>query len=348
MEYLRIRLREPIGLRQDIKRACELIHKEVTHAACRAPMAIHPLLLDLTCSLPQGVITMRLWLAVVFALILVSAGSAYEMKAYRFRDDYGMEPLQEYDSALSYYYYIPCPTYSWFWGINGLEAEEIIGVTYDLAQHSMGGLDPPDPVNDHRLMGFRVLNLAEAGSMYPGLFAVQFDVWCAQSRSCYNPIEEAHLWSSGPICLQEGYNYIWIEPNGVSICPCCLDLGPPPTDPLITITATKLGGNPSRPVWGFDDISHPVNMGCDLHDYGCLPALYPRPWVSHYPSIHSGYFGSYHWQYCPPLLFPDPMDTTLDYSDFGFIELAWRAYFKSTGPTSTDGVTWSEIKSLYR
>jgi hypothetical protein len=66
----------------------------------------------------------------VLALVLVLATSAFglEKKAWQLKDDFGVEP--QYDGALQYYYYIPCPTYSWFWAYTGWDIGDIIGVTF--------------------------------------------------------------------------------------------------------------------------------------------------------------------------------------------------------------------------
>ena len=53
---------------------------------------------------------------VLIVLMLLLATPAFsvghlEKQAYQMRDDFGTERL--YDGALQYYY-IPCPTYSWF------------------------------------------------------------------------------------------------------------------------------------------------------------------------------------------------------------------------------------------
>jgi hypothetical protein len=87
-----------------------------------------------------------------------------------------------------------------------------------------------------------------------------------------------------------------------------------------------------------------------MHDESCLPALYPRPYVSHYNTIHSGFYGWAHYlgMYCPPGWFLDGRDTTDDGSQYGFIELAWTIYLGYTGPTATEPTTWGAIKSMYK
>jgi hypothetical protein len=113
------------------------------------------------------------------------------------------------------------------------------------------------------------------------------------------------------------------------------------------VTATHTGTNGIYPAWGFDNISTALEAGCVMHDIGCLPALYPRPAAGHYGIVHSGYYGT-GLQYCPPLGFVDGRDTTMDGSQFGFIELLWRIYVSCTGPTAGEPSTWSNIKSIYR
>jgi hypothetical protein len=83
-----------------------------------------------------------------------------------------------------------------------------------------------------------------------------------------------------------------------------------------------------------------------MHDYGCLPGLYPRPYVSHYPSIHSGYYGQ-DFEYCPPQWLKDRGDTTPDANQYGFIELAWRLYLTCSGPSEATTTTWGDIKAMY-
>jgi hypothetical protein len=83
-----------------------------------------------------------------------------------------------------------------------------------------------------------------------------------------------------------------------------------------------------------------------MHEYGCMPVLYPRPYASHYSTIHSGYYG-HDFEYCPPQWFKEPNDSTPDGTEYGFIELAWRIYIGCDGPTQTQSTTWGSIKTLY-
>jgi hypothetical protein len=96
-----------------------------------------------------------------------------------------------------------------------------------------------------------------------------------------------------------------------------------------------------------DNICTPLGAGCDMTDIGGQAALYPRPAVSHYGTIHSGYYGV-GFAYCPPLWFCDGEDTTEDCSECGFIELAWTIYMACNGPTAAEPTTWGNIKSIYK
>ncbi|MBW2172931.1 MAG: hypothetical protein JRF69_13385 [Deltaproteobacteria bacterium] len=91
-----------------------------------------------------------------------------------------------------------------------------------------------------------------------------------------------------------------------------------------------------------------------MHDLACLPAVFPRTWAGGMgASVHSGYVGSYPFQYWPPLPLPDgsPYDRDLG-ERYGFVEAAWRMYFNCSGPTrlkkGTQPTTWGGIKSLYQ
>jgi hypothetical protein len=118
-------------------------------------------------------------------------------------------------------------------------------------------------------------------------------------------------------------------------------------NPRILVTATHTGTDGIYPAWGMDNISTGIETACIMHEYGCCPALYPRPYVSHYRTIHSGFYGPA-FMYCPPQWFCDGRDTTPDCDLYGFIELAWRVYMICSGPTATEPSTWGNIKSMYR
>jgi hypothetical protein len=279
----------------------------------------------------------------VIALVLVLATSAFglEKKAYQMREDFGTEP--QYDGALCYYYYVPCPTYSWFWAFTGWVPGEIIGHGFDIGAQGTNGFAPLDPLNCHTIEIIRILDFAGYGIYYPGLFTVEFDIWCAEGGP------GIHLWGSGPYETGFAWNYVYVEPPVcISQCMgyCCDDY-----QPIILVTATHTGTNGVYPAWGMDNISTALEVACVMHDYGCLPAVYPRgpvtPGVCE-GNVHSGYFGNFQWEYLPPLCFADGRDTTPDASQFGFIELAWRIYVACTGWTSTEPSTWGNIKSMYK
>ena len=291
---------------------------------------------------------MRILICSCLLLVLAAAvfGLDLEKRAYQMREDFGSAPL--YDCTLNYYYYIPCPTYSWFWGFTGWDHGDIVGHWFDLHDFTMFYSGCPDyvactPCNCYQLEQFRVLDFAGYGTIYPGLYEVQFDIYCSDEQGC--PIGPP-LWTSLPWVTAFGWNYIPVNGGaGISLCECV------PPDPALLprflITATHVGADGGYPEWGSDNISGPVETACLLHDYGCCPALFPRPEVSHYPIIHSGYYGP-GFLYCPPLWFCDGADETPDCSQYGFVELAWRVYVICSGPTGTDPSTWGNIKSMYR
>jgi hypothetical protein len=291
---------------------------------------------------------MRIVICVWMVLMLAAAafGLDLETRAYQMREDFGSAPL--YECTLNYYYYVPCPTYSWFWAFSGWEPGDIVGQWFDLHDFTMYYSGCPDyvtctPCNCYQLEQFRVLDFAGYGTVYPGLFTVEYDVYCSDDLGC--PIGPS-LWNSGPWENGYAWNYILINGGlGISLCECV------PPDPALLprflITATHVGADGSYPAWGSDNISTPFETACLLHDYGCCPMLFPRPEVSHYPIIHSGYYGP-GFVYCPPQWFCDSADETPDCTQYGFIELAWRVYIICSGPTETEPSTWSEIKSMYR
>ncbi len=289
----------------------------------------------------------RLLICVAMVCMLTSSSAlAIDKKAYRMREDFGTAPL--YDCALQYYYYIPCPTYSWFWAFSGWEFGDVVGKWFEIGDLSSGGFGPCDPADCQMLETIRVMDLMAYGTTYPGMFTVEFDVFCADGYGC--PIGPS-LWHSHPIDTGwdwgYGWNYVWLEPP-LSICPCAIDPGPPPSAPRILVTATHTGYVASLyPAWGADNISAPLGEDCAMHDEGCLPALFPRPYTSHYATMHSGYYGR-NFEFCPPQWFKDGGDTTADGSQYGFVELAWRIYIDCTGPTKTRNSTWGDIKSIYR
>ena len=286
---------------------------------------------------------MRLATVACLVLVLLTGTSALalEQRAFQIRDDFSMEPIS--DGTLQYYYYIPCPTYSWFWARTGWDVGDILGEWFQIGDVSTGGYDPCDPASCHMLDQFRVLDFAGYGSTH-AMFLIEFDVYCADEYGC--PVGPS-LWNSGTMGTNFGWNYIDIDPS-ISICGCAVNPGPPPSGPRVLVTVTHTGADATYPAWGFDDVSSPVLTGCDLHDYGCLPMLYPRPYTSHHTTIHSGYYGNWDFQFCPPQWFRDGRDTTPDGSLYGFTELCWRLYLTCSGPTEVMPTSWSSIKSIYR
>jgi hypothetical protein len=298
---------------------------------------------------------MKLFTVLALVLILATSVFAVEKKAFQMREDFGTEPLGDYTCALNYYYYIPCPTYSWFWGFYGWTCGDIIGAWYTIGDYSMFYSGCPDyyrcdPCNEVQLTQIRVLDFAGYGTIYPTLFTVRFDIYCADQYGC--PIGTGPpLFTIDNYELHFGWNYIVVNNcEGISVCECYTEvIDGVPCYPRFVITAKMIGTDCTYPQWGFDNIGTPVGDGCVMHDYGCCPALYPRPWISHYASIHSGYYGNCDpHQYCPPLLFCDGYDTSANCDVYGFVEAAWRVYMFWSGPTKTETSTWGEIKSMYR
>jgi hypothetical protein len=276
----------------------------------------------------------------IIALVLVVATSAFgfEKKAYQIREDFGNEPL--YDCALQYYYYIPCPTYSWFWVFTGWAPGDIIGTCFQIGDQGTGGYDPCDPATCHELEIIRVLDFAGYGTVYPGLFSVRFDVWCP-------PCPLYHMWSSGSMETHFGWNYIYVEP------PLCLTPCYDGYNFCFVVTATMTGTEGIYPGWGWDNVSTALEEACEMHDYGCLPVVYPRGAPvccdNYGQGVHSGYFGNGDpCMYDPPIGLCDGRDTTPDCTQYGFLELAWRAYLICAGPTATEPSDWGSIKSMYK
>jgi hypothetical protein len=278
-------------------------------------------------------------LILLFALAFPSA--AAERTEFKMRDDFGMEPL--YDCFLNYYYYTPCPTYSWFWSFYNWDCGDVLGAWFQVGDMSMFTGEACDPLECHTLEQIRVLDFAGYGTTH-GLFGVEFDIYCCDEYGC--PVGPS-LWNSGYMGTWFAWNYIPIDPP-LSICGCSVNPGNPPSAPRILVTVTHVGPNScAYPQWGFDNISTGVEQNCEFHEYSCLPAMYPRPYNSHYPTMHSGYYGQ-GFEYCPPLWYQDGRDTTPDATLYGYIELAWRIYLVCSGPTQVEPTTWGNIKSMYR
>jgi hypothetical protein len=282
-------------------------------------------------------------MALVLILGLAASASGIEHQAFRMREDFGTEPLS--DCMIQYYYYVPCPYYGWFWTLHGWSPGDVVGTWFKIGDTSMGGYDACDPSECHVLETIRILDYAGYGCypQYEGLYTVEFEVYCAGEDGC--PVGPA-IWSSGPYETCFGWNYIQVEPP-ISICNCAVDPGPPPSGPRLLVTATHTGSEGYFPSWCVDNIYNTVAGGCEMHDVGCMVALYPRPYTSHYATMHSGYFGN-GFEYCPPEWFKDRGDSTPDGSLYGYLELAWRIYVGCTGPTATRATTWGSVKSMYR
>lgn len=286
---------------------------------------------------------MRLTGTIFLALVLAVAGgaAAYEVEEFLMRDDFGTEPLS--DCQLNYYYYTPCPTYSWFWAFTGWVPGDVVGCMFTVGDLSMSTGQACDPVQCHTLERIRVLDFAGYGTCHPGLFTVDFKVHCSDEYGC--PVGPA-LWESGPYETGFAWNYVVLDPP-LSICDCLVSPGVPMSTPRILVTATHIGYYGFYPAWGFDNIWRAYAENCESHELSCLPVLYPRPYNSYYATIHTGYYGP-NYQYCPPLWFQDAQDTTPDASLYGYIELAWRIYLDCSGPTGVEPTTWGHIKGMYR
>jgi len=289
---------------------------------------------------------MKPLVAAVLIALLAASAHGLEKRAFQMREDFGTEPL--YDCYLNYYYFIPCPTNSWFWAFTGWTPGDVVGVFFTVGDPSMSspGCDPDystcDPYNDHAIDQFKVLDFAGYGTVYPGCFTVVFDIWCSDGQGC--PIGPP-LWNSGPreLCVRGG-NYVDVSPD-LPVTHC--STGSPSSYPRFLITATMTGTEGRYPAWVLDNIGTAVRLGCAMHDQGSCPALYPRPGASHYGTMHTGYYGV-NFQYCPPWWFIDGADSTPDASIYGYIELVWRVYLIRSGPDAAEPSTWGAIKSMYR
>jgi len=281
-------------------------------------------------------------LFLILTIFLAGAAtvSGFEKKAYQMREDFGAEPL--YDCVMQYYYYLPCPTYSWFWGIAN-EGPDTYGAFFTVGDVSTGNGQACNPYMCFHLEQFRVLDFAGYGTAYPGLFSVVFDLYCCDDLGC--PIGSA-FWRSRSYDTAYGWNYILLDP-AMSLASCAVNIDPVLNSVRFLITATETGSDATYPAWGFDNVSDSYNAGCELHDMSSFPGLYPRPASSHYETMHSGYYGD-DFEHCPPLWMCDAGDTSAACDEYGFLELAWRVYLVCAGPSGTEPCTWGSIKSMYR
>jgi hypothetical protein len=281
----------------------------------------------------------RLWiLALAFSLASATTAMAFETRAYQLNEDFGTEPI--YDIALQYYYYVPCPTYSWFWGFSGWNTGDMVGEWFQIGDEGTGPFSPCDPALCRDLEMIRVLDFAGYGVVYPGLFTIELDVYCCDEYGC--PVGPP-IWNSGPKETDLGWNYFEFDPL-LDVDDCA---GGPVSGARVLITATHTGSEGIYPAWGTDNVGTAVETGCMLHDLGCLPALHPRPYISQYASIHSGYYGQ-DFEYCPPRWFKDGRDSTSEGTQFGFAELCWRLYLGFRWGGANQPATWGSIKSMYR
>jgi hypothetical protein len=283
---------------------------------------------------------MKVCIALTVAILLATPAFAFEKKSYTMRDDFGSEPVA--DCYMSYYYYVPCPTYSWFWGFYGWSQGDVIGTFFMMGDVSTFTGAPCDPMICFRPVHIRVLDFAGYGSIYPGLYTVEFDIYCADEQGC--PVGHA-VWSSGP--YETGFAWNYVPVTGICLPMCAVQFDPMLSYVRMLVTATMVGTDCTYPQWGFDNISTPALGGCEFHDYSCLGALYPRPYSSHYETIHSGYYGP-GLSYCPPRWFCDGRDTSPEFDQYGYVEAAWRIYMACEGPTSGEPSTWGNIKTMYR
>jgi hypothetical protein len=284
---------------------------------------------------------MTRWIPVALLCLVVLAAPAQgiEKRAFKLSEDFGLQAMDE--CYLQYYYYIPCPTYSWFWGFYDWNYGDKVGTFFSLGDRSTAGFETCDSLNCQHIAGFRILDFSGYGQVYPGLYTVKFNIYCCDANGC--PVGNS-LWESAPYETGPDWNVIAINPP-LSVKGCAILPGP--AKPRILLTATHIGSDNTYPQWGMDNISGALSEGCQMHDAGCLPALYPRPTSSHYATIHSGYYGV-DFQYCPPAWFKDGGDTTQNGTLYGYLEFAWRLYVRCLGNDAVEPATWGSIKAIYK
>jgi hypothetical protein len=228
------------------------------------------------------------------------------------------------------------------WHYSGGSPGDAYGAFFEIGDMSTGTGLACDPGASNILETIRILDFHGWGTAYPGLFTIRMDVYCSDELGC--PLGPP-IWTSGPLETHFGWNYFDVDPP-LCLTPCGTNQGPAPSAARILVTSTMIGTDMTLG-YGLDNISTALEEGCPMHDIGCMPALYPRPAVSNYPTIHSGFYGT-NFEHCPPIWFMDGRDTTRDGSQYGYVELAWRIYLSSTGPSASEPTTWSSIKSIYR
>ena len=106
--------------------------------------------------------------ALVFLVVWLAGavnGSDFEGKAFQMREDFGTEPLSQ--CVLQYYYYIPCPTYAWFWAWIGPDCGDAVGVFFEIGDLSTGGFASCDPGQCHSLETLRILDWAGVWDRIP-------------------------------------------------------------------------------------------------------------------------------------------------------------------------------------
>ncbi|MFH1220508.1 MAG: hypothetical protein V1694_08645, partial [Candidatus Eisenbacteria bacterium] len=78
---------------------------------------------------------MRCLIALALVLVLATSAVAFEKRAFQMKEDFGTEPL--FNATLHYYYYIPCPTSSWFWSMNQWPVNSVIGEMFTIGDPTM-------------------------------------------------------------------------------------------------------------------------------------------------------------------------------------------------------------------
>ncbi len=281
------------------------------------------------------------FLVILLALSVATSASAFDARPVNIQMMDGF-PDSTWDCYTPrYWYIIPCDAASWAWAISGWQQGDIIGQFSTIGERGLDGQTCPCPSQCWHLNKIRVLDLQGWGTTYPGLYTIKFNVYCADENGC---VVGPSLWNSGPIETRFGWNFIYVD-RPLALCSCFWD---PDFGPRFLITVTMVGSRVYEREWYFDNISAPVQQGCYMHDISCWPALYPRPYNSYFPVMHTGYYGNgTPWQ-CPEW-FKDPGDTTPYGTLYGHIELTgWRAYLSCFGPTETEESSWGRIKAIYR